>query len=286
MSNPPVRRTTADESRFSLADALGHEGDYRDFANRWIQSSATPRAMSYSAIARRAGFKARSFPRDVLLGNKALSPRSLEPFIRGLCMEGDVADAFRLLVARDLRECRKPSQSSVLIQRQLDKLRARKAFTSNGSSKALELFKSPLTPMVFAALGKGALGATLGELSSRTGIDHADLREHLTLLRTHAMVSKKGSRFLPTTSHVALVDSGDRAEGFALFYRFAVARCQNLADVDMASDWRLFFASCFSVRRDDMPKLKEELRRVLLSFVDSAENESGDRVALLQVGLV
>ncbi|MGZ6449546.1 MAG: hypothetical protein ACXWRA_16030 [Pseudobdellovibrionaceae bacterium] len=51
------------------------------------------------------------------------------------------------------------------------------------------------------------------------------------------------------------------------------------------SNEKLFLSSSVSVLKRDLPKIKEELRAVLLKFVDSAEDSKGDTVVNLVASL-
>jgi hypothetical protein len=53
----------------------------------------------------------------------------------------------------------------------------------------------------------------------------------------------------------------------------------------MDTDDKLFLSSSFSVNANELPKLKEELRGLLLKYVDSAEKSEGDKVVSLVASL-
>ena len=278
------------KENFPLHAVLSESIDYRSFARTWMAAHSLQSGFTYSAIAHRAGFKSRSFPRDVLTGTKNLTARSLEPFVRGLCMEGEIADTFRLLVAIEVSECRKPNQTPAAIRKRLAALRGRltvkEEIQIGPSSAATKLFQSPLTPLTFAALGTSSTGATKSEIAARTGIDHVDLQSHLTLLIDHRLIVKEGARYRALPTHVALLDQSSSARSFALFYKYAGQRCLKEAETNLSADDKLFLTSCFSVDRNQMPKLKLELRRLLLSFAENSETATGNRIAILHVGLI
>jgi len=54
----------------------------------------------------------------------------------------------------------------------------------------------------------------------------------------------------------------------------------------MKSDSDLFQCSTISVKSQDLPKLKEELREVLNRFVQDSETADGGKLAHIVVGLI
>jgi hypothetical protein len=61
------------------------------------------------------------------------------------------------------------------------------------------------------------------------------------------------------------------------------ARQKAAVTIDSAED--LFFTSAFSVRRERLPQLKQELRDLMLGFVDRHEHVDGCKVTTLTVAL-
>jgi uncharacterized protein (TIGR02147 family) len=72
-----------------------------------------------SRIAERAGFRSRSFPRDVMLGKKRITLISLPKFIRGLDLDQDLANLFVTLVEIEHADCRTKNRSPVELNRKL-----------------------------------------------------------------------------------------------------------------------------------------------------------------------
>src|SRR5271156_3519556 len=85
------------------ASELSDSADSRDFLkSAFAIWQRTGKPMSYGSFARRAGLSSRSFPRDVMMGEKRVTTRSLPGFVRALGLKGDLKILFSLLVARDL----------------------------------------------------------------------------------------------------------------------------------------------------------------------------------------
>ncbi|MGZ3686937.1 MAG: DUF4423 domain-containing protein [Bdellovibrionota bacterium] len=252
-----------------------------------LERAQGDRRWGYSDIARRAGFSARSFPRDVVHGRKRITPASLAPFIRGLGISGDLAEYFRLLVELEHEDCRQRASSPERIASRLCHLRAR--LLARGAVpinvKAEMAFAAENLPLVYAALGSPGRGATVSEVSSRTGLASVRIQSILKALVRAEIVTKHGLRFVAAQPHLNLPGL-TQSEVYRKFFKECLTRARSQADVSFASDRHLFFTSCFSVRESRLATLKEELRSILLRYVDEAEEAEGERVASIVCALV
>ena len=79
--------------------------DYRDWLRRWFDArKAADHRYSHRVFARRAGIRSPSLLNEVIKGNRNLSPRTTEGFIRALALTQEEAGFFEALVQLDQAE--------------------------------------------------------------------------------------------------------------------------------------------------------------------------------------
>ena len=274
-----------------LAQAKG----YREFLQIYFRETE----LAYAEVARRAGFSSRSYPRDVTEGRRRLTAKSLPNLVRGLRLEPEMAKVLQLLYFNEYPEEHPEALSSAVILGLLEKHR-HKAMRALASplrkkvrppevkvSQALETLATGLTDVV-AALGNIKEGATLLEIQRRTGFVRSDLAQVLEALVEQGVVTYSGDsrRYFPESEHLDW--TGQAKNQLAkLAYRSSVQRLAKAAQNHFWSDETAFVNSALSVAKQDLPQLKEELREVILKFVDrSVESQSSpDTVVQLVVGL-
>src|SRR5665811_1170883 len=89
---------------------------YREFLIKALEHRVRLNApLSYARLATLAGFSARSFPRDVILGKKRLTLSSASRFGEALGLKNPLANHFKLLVQRE----EIGSRSTAVIERAL-----------------------------------------------------------------------------------------------------------------------------------------------------------------------
>jgi hypothetical protein len=259
---------------------------YREFARAWIEERSRIRRFGYADIARIGKFASRSFPRDVIRGSKRLTPRSLEKFVVGLGLRGDLAEYFRALVEKEEAECRTAGATLERIEKQTAGIRARLAKRASTTSIPNEeaIFEEDF-PRIYASLGSSESGATVGEIARRSGLPTRNLREAISRLVDRRVIIQRGIRYSAAEGHLNI--EGLRGKG-AFQKRFArnTRRAIDSLETKLASDSCLFLTSTYSVRSGELPVLKEELRRILQKYVDGAECAEGDRVVELTVSMI
>lgn len=261
---------------------------YREFIVTCIEvRSQNGRRFGYSDIARKASFKSRSFPRDVTLGSKKLTPASLEKFILGLGLKGTLAEYFKTLVEIEIPECRNYKFQFEKAENKLRNLRSRLLKKSHSVSNSTTEKQNPdapfelsAIPKVYAALGVPDIGATVHELRQRTELPSIQIHPILQKLLAAGLIRKNKDRFIAQENHLNLPDLKQSAI-FKQFFLNSLVEASQKARTHFNSDENLFFSSSFSIKKSDLPSLKNDLRETLLRYVDDSEKPQGDKVVSL-----
>jgi uncharacterized protein (TIGR02147 family) len=270
---------------------LGSE-NYREFLKRAFElEKARGPGFSYAAFARKAGISSRSFPRDVVLGQKRLTLSSLPGFCRALGLKGEAKNLFHLLVSLEEPEVRSPSLSEEQVRDRILKLRSRmrsKQRFPHAEQAAPAFYRHEHWGEIYVSLGRVDRGETLAGVARRSGLPAKTCAEALERMVAEGLVARQGSgesaRFVPQEQHLAFAKLvGD--EYFKTTFMRTLSHARASADKAFRAEDRLFFQSVFSVSRARMPQFKQELRELLLKFVDHAEAPEGDGLAKLVLGL-
>jgi uncharacterized protein (TIGR02147 family) len=265
-------------------ESLMQASDYRSFILTLIQERKKQKHFGYSDIARIGGFSARSFPREVAIGKKHLTLTSLPKMIRGLRISSDLSDYFKLLVEIDVPDCRpKIVEETKLLQMKENlkkRILSRRYIQIENSDKA---FMLSCIPRVYAALGDLKNGSDLKQIIDKTSLSENEILEALKCMLDNQIVEKKGRKFFAKEMHANFQNL--KSEIFKKHFIKTAETSIQMSKQFIESDEKLFLSSAFSVSRHDLPKLKEELRSLLLKYVDSAENARGNKVVSLLASL-
>ena len=279
---PPDARSTL------LASA-----SYREFLKTYTKVTG----LSFAEIARRAGFASRSYPRDVAQGRRRLTSKSLPSLLQGLRLDRNLALFYRALFYLAHPEEHPDRAPVALLQEIVDRSKTRaERPTTRRRFPSLAPFKEAAQKEgaedifeVLAALGKPDRGVTLNELSAQTGKSPIALARLLEELQAAELVVARDAidptqerRFLPAAGHMNfswLPNHGGAQSLFLAILRRNLAAATNHFNRQDA----LFSCTALSVSRARLPALKEELREVILRFVDRTieEETSPDAVAYL-----
>lgn len=242
------------------------------------------RQFGYSDIARLGGFAARSFPRDVILGKKRISLNSLPKFIRGLSLTFDLAEYFRIIVEIEEADCRTKCVDEVKLYRMKENLRKRILDRHHVVlGQADKAFAISSIPRVYAALGNLERGATTKEIVERTDLPEGVIYQSLSYMEEKKIAQKKGTRYFAKDIHANF--QGLKGEIFQKHFVKTAEESIQMSKRHIASEEKLFLSSAFSVAKKDLPQLKNELRSLLLKYIDTSENSDGDKVINLIASL-
>lgn len=270
-----------------LRKSLSKAKSYRDFLRTYFEVTSIP----YAEVARRAGFSSRSYPRDVTEGRRRLTSRSLPTLIRGLKLEPRLSELLQLLFFQEYPE-EFNARSGVLLQRSVTEIQnhlasrieqTRKRANSAApvrknlaGTRALALGARPSEELIrhlfeiLASLGNPQQGATLEDLRRMTGLERSTLATILEVCAREGLVrvDAQTSRYYPAAGHLNLTGM-PKNELIRRIFLQSLDRAKMAADTLYNSDEALFFVSAISVGRSDLPKLKEEIRGILLRYADA-----------------
>jgi hypothetical protein len=260
--------------------------DYREFLKRALEYyQRSKRNFSYAEFSRRAGFSSRSHPRDVEMGYRRLTAQSLPRFIRGLGLKGDLKRYFILLASRDEPELNSSKFSLEQIEQKLLRFRRRLEMKFQPRMEVPQVFALDHWAEIYAALGSLERGASFEDILSRTHLDRNECAAQVEQLSSLGLAKfDPGSqRYFPGVLHLALDQQG-KEELFKTYYIESLAKLAQSPRKNFESSDRLFFSSAFSINKEKMALLRNELREVLLRFVVSSEDQDGNEIVKLIVG--
>lgn len=260
--------------------------NFRDFITKVIELRSTDqRKFGYADLARSAGFVSRSFPREVVKGNKTLTLDSLRKMAKGLGLSKDLIQYFTYLVELEVESCRDERKSVASIEKSLKNLKSRIVQKENDILKINDgPFANKFFPRIFAALGSELDGASTAEVKRRTNLTEETIITSLKSLEELGLVVRKGTRFYPQISHPSLQNLKSDSQ-FKKYFKVNVEEILKGLDADYTKDHCLFFNSCFIISTKDEIRFKEELRELLLNYVDEHDTPTGDKVVSLTCSL-
>lgn len=271
-----------------FAPELVESRSYRQFlAAAMTHLGFGGRRTNYAAFARKAGFSSRSFPRDVIVGKRALTVKSLPKFIRGMQLRGDLKNYFTLLAALEEPDLNEDRLTKIELETQVRKLRARvRAKAAGEKTPASSFAKLKYWQEVFASLGSEEAGASLDEIIARTRLPQAKVQEVLEKMVEQNCVSfdEKELRYRPVQLHLNLQGLGT-AEFFKLHLQDRLQKINHAVKTDLSSPNRLLFDSVWSIEEKRLPEFKQRLRQLVIDFIDETEKSDGDRIAHVFVSL-
>lgn len=278
------KKFTADEVILLLESE-----NYRDFISRFLTLKIkSHKKYGYSHLARQAGFASRSFPRDIVMGRKNITLFSINKFIRGMSLDSDLSQYFRYLVEIKHENCRQKQVTDQQLEKARNNLKSR--LVSRNQKKTAEDFKKAnayeyfQSPKVYAALGPLDLGATLKEIIHRTQLDENTVALILNKLIEDKIIKKIKNKFYAIENHLDLTGLG-QSEVFKNFYLQCLEEALRQARLNFNTDNALHFVTAFSINRKDLPALKENLKSLLLQYVDQNEDSKGDYVTKITCSL-
>jgi uncharacterized protein (TIGR02147 family) len=259
--------------------------NYRDFlAEMILVQEKAGRSLGYAKLARLLGVKARSYPRDIILGKKRITPALLPQFIKIFGLTGDLRSFLIDLIEMEEPSCRISGRSEMQIQNSLEKLKARLAAGNAKSISLEEAFVFSSLPKIYAALGTPQAGASLSQIKDRTGLEAEQIFPVLEKMKELGIVQKNAQRYFPVQTHIASTGM-KKSQIFKHHFMKVAEEAARNARTEMSRDDKLFFSSAFSVKAEQLPQLKTELRDVLLKYIDTSENSNGDKVVSLLCAL-
>ena len=276
-----------DEIWLGAETALAKCDNYREFLRvAFAHLKSRNKHFGFAEFSRRASFSSRSYPRDVVGGKKRITPRSLPKFVKALKLTPDLESLFTILVGLEELEVFLPGNVAVEDRKKaLRKIRNRLAAKAAGPSphtQAEQFYQLNSWLPVYVSLGTAEGGATLAEVQSRTRFSKIICRRVLEDMASRKVVRKSGNRYYSESFHL-IFDQLGQSEFFKSQFIRSLQEVAHSAERNFGGKVQLFFHSVFSVEEKKLQTLREELRNVILKFVDHAENPQGDRVAKISL---
>lgn len=261
--------------------------DYRSFlAEVFSRAEKNDPKFSYAAFSRKAGFTSRGFVKEVVTGRKRMTAYALPRFVKALGLPTQVKTYFNYLVALEESELNSDGLATEQIQTRLQQLQAkfRLHLESLASDSTKTLFKSHQMLEVVSVLGNQHLGLSFDQITHRTRINPQICAEVLKRLLQEEVAVEKNGKYFSKNPHFIFQGLG-KNQGFKEVFLETLMNLRRKVTTSFDSREDLFFQSYFSVEKQRMPELKKRMRDLLQEFVQENENDDGDSVAKLTVGL-
>ena len=272
-----------------LVEALQPQNTYRTFLKTYLKwmKQFNPR-FSYGVFAKKCGFASRNYPRDIVEGQKRITPKTLPAIIKAVGMNADVARYFTLLVAKEEQECNPDQLSAAAINQSAikisQKIREKLNNQIDNAKTKKHLYKIPDWPTIYAALGGFSNGAGATEIALKMGRPLDYCQDILEKMHTAGHVRKENERYVFNESTLQFLNLSTDTF-FEEYFLLSLERTRQQAKKHMKSDEHLFLTSTISVKKSSLPQVKAALKTALCQFIEQAEDGSGDAVVQLTVGM-
>lgn len=263
--------------------------DYRKFIRAAVAHQSATSKANLASISRRAGLSSRSFIKDVIDGRRRLTALSLTKFKKGLRLSGSWAQLFEYLVALEEPDVNFHQFNDYELRAKIGKLKKKLLLGLKKNKRFLsfaeveDVFSRAEVYAVFAALGTLEDGASLDEISLKTGFNKDLCQELLTALTKEEMAIARDERYFASDSVIDLFGSGKR-ERFRRMYGSFTQDLYRRTEKGLGSTQEFFYCAALSVRADEMGKLQARIRETIVEFLDEAQDDAGDRIAKVVVG--
>lgn len=268
--------------------------DYRDFLRQVFafQHQKIPH-FSFSYFSKKAGFSSRSFAREVLAGQKRISPKSLPKFLIGMELDKDLSEFFKILVCEQEPDCDERKQSARELAQQKEKIKHRllKLKLAPVGDPSLpnqdeDFFSIRTWPIVYSCLGDDK-GEPFEKIVHRSGLNRLDVRNALRGMMQKDMIhfDDAAQTYHAKDFHLVIKRLGSN-QFFRGYFLDCLADVQKRALADFSAKDSLFMQSVFVIQKSKFPELRKALEALLTKFIDDSEIRSGDGVAQLSMGLL
>lgn len=260
--------------------------DYQGFLQVLYTTNKTVHSQfSYAYIAKQCQFSSKSFIKEVIDRKKQLSIESCHKLINGLALTALWKSYFLNLVrsAQVLTEAEKLKVQKEL-KRIRQKLNLEKFIDSKADDKNLNIFRQNKWPYVFAALGQPAKGATIEEISQRTGFGFPEIESVLKFLVTENLAMEVRNRYI-AKENTSFFENLGQSDFFKNYYLQSLASLAEKSKKNFDNKNALYYTVSFSVNPTHMPKFRKELAELMDKFTSEAEDPDGTKIAELTCGL-
>jgi len=272
------------EVKKDLFSAALEAKDYRSFLRLAMERRYAHREMTLSELATRAGFSSKGFISDLLAGRKKLTAKALPKIIEGLGLPKRLALYFELLVQLEEESLRAQGMKEAEIRLQLNRLK--RVFRDRQAPVAARVktgIYRHVVYKVYAALGSAEKGASWEEIFKRSRMAESAVKEAVDLLLSLNLVREEGGRFYAEMGNIEAFGLNETSRFQEVMASATAALAQKIQKVQPTD---LFFYASFALDAEKEALLKQKLQELLSSFVDQNQNEDGNLVKTLVVGLI
>lgn len=268
-----------------LTKPLTEARGYREFLSAFLsyQKKSNPR-FSQSAFCRRAGFASRSYPGDVIRGTKDVTLKSLPKLIHAMSLSGDLAHYFTALVELAHPALSVTKTDKQKIMKRIETLRTRikrKLPQDKSDSVTPAIFSDQRFGKIFACLGAPHEGAELKTISRKARLPLEECRAVLDeLIKIGVARLDSNGKFIPLQTHLIVSDQKGKPDFQTLFMNM-LKQAEKKSQSEFNSPSHLFLHSTVSISSQKLPALKQELKEILIRFVDESEEADGSAICHL-----
>jgi uncharacterized protein (TIGR02147 family) len=140
-------------------------------------------------------------------------------------------------------------------------------------------------PYIYAALGSFEEGATFEEVISRTQLPPDSTLKQLKFMIQQGIVTQDKDRYF-ATRQFSFLQNLKANSYFHNFYLSALEKHQFKARHQFDNNKLLFYTNILSIKEKDLPILKKEISDLINSFVRKNEVPNGDKVIMIQLGMI
>jgi hypothetical protein len=262
--------------------------DYRSFLRIFFRRHELDPSLSkvsFSSFAVRAGYASKSYPAEILSGKKRLQVQSIDKFCNGMKLNRRLSEYFRNLVLMEVSNEKTSNSQSILNLKSRNKeirekyLRAHSPLENQLRQSGQEnILLQENFPEVYAALGSPERGASLLEISKRSGLKENEIEKILLSLDLAKVIKKIDGRFYLNSSTLDLKFLQSN-EYFKKNFTRSTTKALKRMEKQVQDQQSLFMTQTFSVNSNKMKDLKLKLEETILSFADEAESAEGDSIA-------
>ena len=226
---------------------------------------------NYSELARRGGFASRSHLRQLVLGQKNITWQSLDKICKTFNLSGSNKKYFTLLWEMSLAQD---------YESKLSKLS--KQILGKKTQIDTSLYELENWPLVYASLGNEQTGAALSDIQKRCKLNSNQCEMILTHLEKKELVKKIDNRYYPISNHIALDEMGTD-EFFKRYYLKKLDTIRKKTEKNFTSETDLYFQSTTCIPSKKFKMFRQDLRDLLLEYIDTIEDNDGDTTVSLLV---
>jgi len=275
----------------SFEDQLFLAKNYRSFLGCFFSDLVkrqSPKVLTYQLFADRSGFSSKSFIRDVIVGKKRLTLRSLPKVIEGLKLNRQWAQYFAILVRIEEDGCRSLKynknielQKLASIQLRIESKRTKKMVKDKAE---LNVFLSKNFPEVYAALGTPEKGACFEDIQKRTNLDLKELESCLKKIVQYnfATFDEEKNCYIPkehTLFNNSLLDSNI----FKLDYFRSLDKVSKRFHTQSKSSDSLFMSVTVPTDSKKLNLFQKKLFDLVDEFSDELEVAEGDNISEINI---